>query len=88
MAEPTFSGEEAAAVQTTLRMSLGLPPERFSLPAFIGMLSDEIEQLRRDGQDDAAIATMLSKLTGKPIPAEAVTRFYATPAARGRPGTT
>ena len=34
---------------TALRAALGLPPEQFSIQAFVGMISDEIEQLRTPG---------------------------------------
>ena len=54
------------------------------MQAFIGMISDEIEQLRAKGRSDAVIATLVSKATGKTIDAETIARFYATPEARGK----
>ena len=86
MAEPTFSGQEAAEAQTALRRALGLGPEWFPIQAFVGMISDEIEQLRGQGQDDAMIARVIAEATGKIITAESITRFYASPQERGRHG--
>jgi hypothetical protein len=82
----TFTGQQAATAQTALRDALGLPPENFSVEAFIGMISDEIEQLRAPGKDDSAIATLVSEVTGKSIDSETITRFYASPEARGHHG--
>ena len=47
------------------------------------MISDEIEQLRSMGHDDTAIAALVSDATGASIAADAITRFYASPEARG-----
>lgn len=82
----TFTGQQAATVQTALRQALGLPPENFPVQAFIGMISDEIEQLRAAGKDDKAIASLVSSATGEPVDAETITRFYASPEARGHHG--
>lgn len=79
----TFTGEQAATAQTALREALGLPLENFPVQAFIGMISDEIEQLRAAGHGDAAIAKLVSGATGKTIGAETIDRFYASPQARG-----
>ena len=43
--QPTLTLQQAMAAQSKLRDVLGLPEEQFPLPAFIGMISDEIEQL-------------------------------------------
>ena len=81
-----FTGSQAATAQTALREALGLPPENFPVEAFIGMISDEIEQLRAAGKNDAAIATLVSNATGQSVDAETITRFYASPQARGHQG--
>ncbi|WP_425230079.1 hypothetical protein [Sphingomonas sp.] len=52
----TVTLPQAMAAQRALRRELDLPDERFPLPAFIGMISDEIEQLRAAGHDDGSIA--------------------------------
>lgn len=77
--EPTFSANEAANAQTALRWALGLEPEQFPLRGMIGMLSDEIEQLRAAGKTDGAIAELLSGITHKPVTVEQVARYYAPP---------
>ena len=84
MSDTTVSLAQALAAQRALRESLGLPDERFPLPAFIGMVSDEIEQARAAGRDDVSIAALLSRETGAMIEADDVARFYAEPEQRGR----
>lgn len=82
----TFTGYQAATAQTALRKALGMPPEDFPIQAFVGMISDEIEQLRASGRDDVSIAALVSKATGKTIDAEMITRFYAPSEERGHRG--
>jgi hypothetical protein len=79
----TFTGRQAADPQTALRKALGLPPQDFSLQAFVGMISDEIEQLRASGKDDADIAAIVSEAIGRTIDAENTAEFYASAEARG-----
>ena len=81
--EPVFTAEDALATTASLRRALGLEPELFPVQAFIGMISDEIEQCRERGQDDAAIAALVSKVTGKAVTADLIARFYAPPEERG-----
>jgi hypothetical protein len=78
----TFSGQQALAAQTALREALGLPPEHFSVQAFVGMISDEIDQLRAAGRSDAAIASLVTEFTDNKMDAETISRFYASPEAR------
>jgi hypothetical protein len=75
---------QALAAQKALRDSLGMPDEQFPLPAFIGMVSDEIEQARAAGRDDAAIAALLSQAGGTQVSAADIARFYAPPEQRQR----
>jgi hypothetical protein len=82
----TFSGREAVEAQTALREALGLALECFPEKAFIGMISDEIEQLRARGQDDAAITKLVSDVTGKLIDPAILTANYAPPEQRGHHG--
>lgn len=84
MTEVTVLLPQALAAQQALRASLGLPDERFPLPAFIGMVSDEIEQARAAGRDDASIAALLASASGAPVSADDVSRFYAPPERRQR----
>ena len=77
--DPTFSAEEAVAVQRELRRSLGLGAEAFPLPAFVGMISDEIEQFRAAGKSDADIAAVIKTTVGRDVRPEDLSRFYASP---------
>ena len=79
----TFSAEQAVRTQAALREALGLGPERFPLQAFVGMISDEIEQLREAGRSDAEIARLVSHAGGAEVSADDLQAFYATPEARG-----
>jgi hypothetical protein len=81
----TFTGQQAATAQTSLRAALGLAPEQFSVPAFIGMVSDEIQQLRAQGKTDDQIAALIEQSVGVKLPAETITRFYASPEDRRHP---
>ena len=67
-----------------MRHSLGLAPEVFPLPAFIGMISDEIEQWRAAGRTDRDIVAMISNATGQTISEADLVRFYALPEHRLR----
>ena len=75
--ESTFSVQEAVTVQRELRRALGLAAERFPLPAFIGMISDEIEQFRAGGRSDAEIATLIKGTIGRDVDPSDIARFYA-----------
>ena len=80
--EITFTTEHLVAVQKTLRDALHLSPEAFPLQAFVGMISDEIEQLRSRGMSDEEIAALVVKATAIPVSGEAIRLYYAPPEAR------
>lgn len=82
---PTLTGHQIASTQSYLRLELGLLPERFPLPAFIGMVSDEIEQLRVQGRTDTEIAELIHSASGVDVMAEDIGLHYAPPEARGKP---
>ena len=82
--DPTFTVEQAVKVQRDMRHSLGLAPEVFPLPAFIGMISDEIEQWRSAGRTDGEIVAMICGSTGHRISEADLVRFYAPPERRLR----
>ena len=84
--EPSFTGYEASAVQEALGRELGLGPEEFPLRSFIGMISDEIEQLRAAGRDYATIAGLISTHSGETVTPEQVRRYYASLEQRGHFG--
>ncbi len=78
----TFTAQEAMAVQRELRRSLGLGPEAFPLPAFIGMISDEIEQFRASGRPDADIVALIKNTIGRDVAPSEIAQHYAPPDAR------
>jgi len=80
-----FTAEQAAAATGALREALGLPPQRFGTEQFVGMISDEIEQLRAAGRSDGDISRLLSQGSGIEIGPEALARFDAGPGGRSRP---
>ncbi|MBV8671892.1 MAG: hypothetical protein JOZ33_00540, partial [Acidobacteriaceae bacterium] len=59
--ERTYPIEEALKAQKSLREVAGLEPEQFPVEAFVGMISDEIELLRKHGKSDAEIAAIVEK---------------------------
>ncbi len=71
-AAASFSAEDVAKAQAALRTAMGLGPESFALQAFVGLLGDEIGQLRRIGRSDADIAALLGDTLGRPVPVEAL----------------
>ena len=79
----TFTMAEAAAAQQALRDVMSLGPERLSTDALIGMLGDEIDQLRRLGESDADIARVVTDAIGRPFATAALTRSAAQPPAGG-----
>ncbi len=74
--------EEAIKAQKSLREAAGLAPERFPVEAFVGMISDEIEALRKSGRSDADIASLIRKHSAIDINAEEIAAHYATPEQR------
>jgi hypothetical protein len=80
-----FTAEEAVVAQRDLRHAVGLKSELFPLPAFIGKISDEIEQMRAAGFDDGEIAMTVRDSIGREISGEEIARHYA-PAEKRRRG--
>jgi hypothetical protein len=77
-----FTLGEAIAAQRALRQALGLGEETFPMPAFVGMISDEIEQHRKAGRSDQEIADLIRTATGKSVNPAALEAYYATPEQR------
>ncbi|WP_263384910.1 hypothetical protein [Granulicella arctica] len=78
--------DQALRAQNALREAAGLDEETFPLAAFVGMISDEIEVLRRMGHDDAAIARVIKQSSGIVVSVDELRQNYATPEERhGRP---
>ena len=81
-----YSIAEALKAQKALRTAAGLPDETFPLPAFIGMVSDEIESLRARGNSDQQIAELIRSSSAIDVTPEQIAQFYATPEERGHHG--
>lgn len=73
---------DALQAQKALRQAAGLGDEEFPLPAFVGMVSDEIEALRNSGSTDDQIAELIERSSAIRIAGEDLTRYYATPEQR------
>ena len=80
--EKTISVDEAIQAQRALRNLAGLEPEQFPVQAFVGMISDEIEQLRTQGHNDEQIADVIRKSAAIEITAAEIAENYASPEAR------
>jgi len=75
----TYPVEEAIRAQRALREAAGLAPEQFPLPAFIGMISDEIEVLRNRGLSDQQIASLIEANSSIRITPSEIAENYASP---------
>ena len=80
-----FTAQQAAAANTALRAALGLGPQQFGIEQFVGMISDEVEQLRAAGKTDSDIANVLSSSIGVTVDSADIARYYAPPEERGHP---
>ncbi|MGU3537362.1 hypothetical protein [Methylobacterium sp. A54F] len=80
--DDSFTLDQSIAAQKALRSALNLPEEVFPVEAFVGMVSDEIEQHRKAGKSDQDIAAIIEQATGKRITAEAIAEHYASPEQR------
>lgn len=74
----TYPVEQALRAQKALREAAGLGPEMFPIQAFVGMISDEIEQLRAQGKTDGDIATIIAASSGIEITASEIAENYAS----------
>lgn len=74
--------EEAIQAQSALRSLAGLGPEQFPIQAFVGMISDEIEQLRKLGHSDDEIAAVIRNNSKIDITALEIGENYASPEQR------
>ena len=80
--EPVFTVDQIATANTAMRVALGLPPEHFTLVRFVGMVANEIEQLRGAGWSDEAIADLVTEATGTTVGPDDITRCYSGPERR------
>ena len=74
--------EEAVRAQKALRDAAGLGPEMFPVQAFVGMISDEVEQLRHRGKSDEEIASLIEANSEIRITAAEIAENYASPEER------
>lgn len=77
-----ISLDEALKAQKALRDAAGSGPEVFPLPAFIGMISDEVETLRDMGKSDDEIAAIIEASSAIRISPGEIREHYATPEQR------
>ena len=68
-AAAAFSAEDVMHAQHGLRQTMGLGPQAFDAAQFIGLLGDEIRQLKVIGKSPAEIAALISKAIGRELPA-------------------
>ncbi len=78
----TYPVAEAVRAQKALRDLAGLGPEMFPIQAFVGMISDEVETLRKQGHSDEQIAETIKANSAIAITAEEIGTNYATPEER------
>ena len=76
-AEPSFTAEDALKATAALRAELGIGRERLAARTFVGMISDEIAQLREAGRSDNEIAALVARATGKPVEGTLISRYFA-----------
>jgi hypothetical protein len=75
--QKSYPLEEALKAQKALRRQAGLAPEQFPVQAFVGMISDEIDSLRKLGQSDEQIATLIRSNSAIQITAAEIADNYA-----------
>ena len=81
-AEKQYPLEEALRAQKALRDLAGIGPETFPVEAFVGMISDEIEVLRKQGKSNEEIARVISSNSAIAITAREIDANYAPPQQR------
>jgi hypothetical protein len=63
-------------------MAAGLGEEQFPIEAFVGMISDEVEALRRAGKRDDEIARIIEANSNIRISAQDISKNHAEPEQR------
>ena len=76
-APKSYPLEDALRAQKALRDLAGLPPETFPMQAFVGMISDEVEILRKLGHTDESIAKTIEANSNIAITSEDIAANYA-----------
>jgi len=78
----TYPLEEALKAQKALRDAANLAEEKFPIQAFVGMISDEVEALRKRGKTDEQIAHLIESNSAIKITGKEITENYASPEQR------
>lgn len=81
-----FSVDEAVKAQRALREAGGQGAEMLPVQAFVGMISDEVEVLRRLVKSDEEIARIIKENSSIDISAAEIAENYATPEERHHHG--
>ena len=71
-----FTLDEAITAQKTLRRELDLGEEKFEMPEFVGMISDEIAKMHSAGRSDEDIADIVHAATGKLVTASDIAEHF------------
>ena len=82
MSDQSYPLAEALKALEALRAAANLPPEQFPLPAFVGMVSDEIEALRAAGRSDQQIAHLIQQSSAIRITPAQIAEHFANPEER------
>ncbi len=82
IAAKSYSVDDIVRAQRALRELSGLSPEMFPIQAFVGMISDEIENLRKQGHSDQEIARTIEANSSIRITASEIGSNYASPSER------
>ena len=77
-----ISLEAALRAQSALRARAGLGRELFAVNEFVGMISDEIEQLRKMGRSDEEIADLIRSSSQIEVKPQDISQYYAPPEVR------
>ena len=80
--EKAYPLTEALRAQKALRDLAGLKPEMFPVSSFVGMVSDEIEILRKQGRSDEEIARTITDHSRIEVSADDLASYYAPPEER------
>jgi CheY-like chemotaxis protein len=70
----SFTMTEAIRAQQALRDAMNLGPQTLTMEALVGMLGDEIDQLRRLGEKDEQIFGRIEEAVGRPLLAASAPR--------------
>ena len=81
----TYPLSQALLALEALRNAAHLPPQEFPAAGFVGMISDEVEALRRQGKTDVEISTLIHQSSGIELSPEDLAKHYATPEQRHPP---